>query len=103
MRMLLKAQVSTETANAVLKDGSLGDTLNSILADTKPEAVYFLIEDGLRTVLVVFDMQDVADMPAIVEPWFLALGANVKITPVLNGDDFANAGPSLGAFVPKYG
>ena len=42
MRMLLKAQVSTETANAVLKDGSLGDTLNSILADTKPEAVYFL-------------------------------------------------------------
>ena len=52
MRMLLKAQVSTETAIAVLKDGSLGDTLNSILADTKPEAVYFLIEDGLRTVLV---------------------------------------------------
>ena len=42
MGMLLKAQVSTETANAVLKDGSLGDTLNSILADTKPEAVYFL-------------------------------------------------------------
>ncbi len=89
MRMLLKAQVSTETANAVLKDGSLGDTLNSILADTKPEAVYFL--------------KDVADMPAIVEPWFLALGANVKITPVLNGDDFANAGPSLGAVVQKYG
>ena len=43
MRMLLKAQVPTETANAGLKDGSLGDSLNSILADTKPEAVYFLI------------------------------------------------------------
>ena len=53
--------------------------------------------------LVVFDMQDVADMPAIVEPWFLAFGANVKITPVLNGDDFANAGHSLGAVVQKYG
>lgn len=61
------------------------------------------MEDGLRTVLVVFDMQDVADMPAIVGPWFLALGANVKITPVLNGDDSANAGPSLGAVVQKYG
>jgi hypothetical protein len=49
-------------------------------------------------------MQDVADMQAIVEPWFLALGTNVKIiTPVLNGDDFANAGPSLGAVVQKYG
>ncbi len=103
MRMLLKAQVSTEIANAGLKDGSLGDNLNSILADTKPEAVYFLIEDGLRTVLVVFDMQDVAEMPAIVEPWFLAFEANVKITPVLNGDDFANVGPSLGGVVQKYG
>ena len=103
MRMLLKAQVSTETANAVLKDGSLGDTLNSILADTKPEAVYFLLEDGLRTVLVVFDMQAVTELPAIVEPWFLAFGASVQVTPVLNGDDFANVGPSLDAVVQKYG
>ena len=103
MRMLLKAQMPTETANAGLKDGSLGDSLNSILADTNPEAVYFLIADGLRTVIVVFDMQDVSEMPATVEPWFLAFGATVKITPVLNGDDFATAGPSLGAVVEKYG
>ena len=85
------------------KDGSLGDTLNSILADTKPEAVYFLIEDGLRTVLVVFDMQDVAELPEIVEPWFLSFGASVNVTPVLNAEDFAKVGPALDAVVQKYG
>ena len=102
MRMLLKAQVSTESTNARLKDGSLGNIVNSILEDTKPEAVYFFLEDGLRTVLVVFDMQDSADLPAFVEPWFLAFGANVTITPILNGDDFAKAGPSLAAVAQKY-
>ena len=43
MRMLLKAQVPTETANAVPKDGGLGNALNLILPDTKLEAGYFLI------------------------------------------------------------
>ncbi len=103
MRMLLKAQMPTETANAGLKDGSLGDSLNSILADTNPEAVYFLIADGLRTVIVVFDMQDVSELPVIVEPWFLAFGASVSVTPVLNAEDFANVGPALGSVVQKYG
>ena len=48
-------------------------------------------------------MQDVKELPAIVEPWFLAFGASVQVTPVLNGDDFANVGPSLDAVVLKYG
>lgn len=103
MRMLLKAQIPTETGNAGLKDGSLDKTLGSILGDTKPEAVYFLLEDGVRTVHVILNMEDVSDLPAVVEPWFLSYGANVSITPVLNGEDFEKAGPSLGATVQKYG
>ena len=34
MRMLLKAQADTLSSNPKIKDGSLGNDINSILADT---------------------------------------------------------------------
>ena len=53
MRMLLKAQADTLSSNPKIKDGSLGNDINSILADTKPEAVYFYLENGRRTAQVI--------------------------------------------------
>ena len=103
MRMLLKAQADTLSSNPKIKDGSLGNDINSILADTKPEAVYFYLENGRRTAQVIFDLQDQSDLPAIIEPWLLAFGADVTVTPVLNGEDFAKAGPSLGEVGQRYG
>ena len=103
MRIFLKAQLSAENGNSKLKDGSLGSTLDSILGDTKPEAVYFLLEDGLRTVIGIFDLEDSSKLPELIEPWILAFGATVQVTPVLNAEDFEKAGPSLGSVVHKYG
>ena len=39
MRVLLKAQISLEAGNAAIKDGSIGEKIESIIADAKPEAV----------------------------------------------------------------
>ena len=103
MRMMIKAQISAENGNASFKDGSLNTKLESILADTKPEAAYFMLEGGLRTAMVVFDMKDSSELPAAVEPWFLAFGASVTVTPVMNGEDFVTSGPSLAATIQKYG
>jgi len=41
MRFLLKAELSVEIGNAVIKNGMLAETFRSILDDLKPEAVYF--------------------------------------------------------------
>ena len=103
MRMLLKASIPTEAGNSGLKSGSLSTQLNSILEDTRPEAVYFYIENGLRTCIVVFDMDATSSLPAVVEPWFLSMGAKLTVTPVMNGEDFEKAGPSLGQAIEKYG
>ena len=103
MRMLLKATIPTESGNSALKDGSLNAKLDSILEDAKPEAVYFFLENGLRTCLVVFDMEDSSLLAAAIEPWFLSMDAKVTVVPVLNGEDFEKAGPSLGAAIEKYG
>jgi hypothetical protein len=91
-----------EAGNAAARSGSLGKTIQSILADLKPEAAYFLDWDGKRTGFIVFDMQDASQIPAVAEPWFLALNASVEIHPVMTPADLAKAGPGIEAAVKKY-
>ena len=102
MRMLLRANITTDAGNAGMKDGSMMETLNSILGDAKPEAVYLYIENGRRTCLMIFEMNDVSQLPAVVEPWFLSMGSDITLVPVMNAEDFEKAGPSLGATIQKY-
>ena len=48
MRFLVKVTIPVESGNAVAKAGKLGATIKSILADLKPEAVYFTDTNGQR-------------------------------------------------------
>jgi hypothetical protein len=103
MRMLLKASIPVEAGNAAAKSGTLGNNIESILAEQKPEAAYFTLDNGMRTGFIFLDIQDASQIPAILEPWFLAFNASVELTPVMNGEDLGKAGPSIGAAVEKYG
>ena len=98
----MKVSMPVEAGNAAARNGSLGKTIQSILADLKPEAAYFLDWDGKRTGFIVFDMQDASQIPAVAEPWFLALNASVEIHPVMTPADLAKAGPGIEAAVKKY-
>lgn len=104
MRMLLRVSIPVEAGNAAAKDGTLGSTIEAILADLKPEAAYFLADDsGQRSGSIVFDMKDSSQIPAVAEPWFLAFGATVSLRPVMNLQDLAKAGASIGKAAKKYG
>src|SRR5579862_9104605 len=104
MRMLLRVSIPVETGNAAVKAGTLGPTVERLLADLKPEAAYFFVDDeGRRTGSVVFDMKDSSQIPAIGEPWFLAFNAKVPLRPVMVPQDLAAAGPSLAKAVQQYG
>jgi hypothetical protein len=96
MRMLLRVSVPVEAGNAAAKAGTLGPTIERILADLKPEAAYFITDDdGNRSGSIVFDMKDSSQIPAVAEPWFLAFNAKVSFRPVMNPQDLATAGPSI--------
>src|SRR5436853_2347418 len=86
MRFLLKASMPVENGNRTISDGSLPKTLQSILADIKPESAYFLEEHGHRTAYVVFDLKDASQIPANCEPWFLAFNAMVELHPVMTAN-----------------
>lgn len=83
---------------------TLGSTIERILADLKPEAAYFFADDdGQRAASIVFDMTDTSQIPAIAEPWFLAFNAKVSFRPIMNPQDLAKAGPSIGKAAKEYG
>ncbi len=104
MRMLLRVSIPVEAGNAAAKAGTLGATVEGILAGLKPEAAYFYADDnGNRAGSIVFDLADSSQIPSVAEPWFLAFKATVSLRPVMNPADLAKAGPSIGEAAKKYG
>jgi len=102
MRCLLKVSIPVETGNATISDGSLGKTIESILADLKPEAAYFAADNGKRTGLIFFDLKDASQIPAVAEPWFLAFDAHIEFHPAMNLDDLKKAMPGIEKAVKNY-
>ena len=104
MRMLLRVSIPVEAGNAASKAGTLGSTIDRILADLKPEAAYFFADDeGQRTGSIVFDLKETSKIPSIAEPWFLAFNARVTLRPVMTPQDLATAGPSIAKAAQQYG
>jgi hypothetical protein len=102
MRFLVKVNIPVDAGNAAAKAGKLGTTIQSILADLKPEAAYFTDDHGQRTGFLFLEMRDASQIPAIAEPWFLAFNASIEIHPVMVPDDLAKAGSAIEAAVKKY-
>jgi len=103
MRMLLRVSIPPETGNAAAKAGTLGSTIERIVAALKPEAAYFFADDdGHRSASIVFDLKDASQVPAVAEPWFLAFNARVSMRPIMTPQDLAKAGPSIEQAVKDY-
>ena len=102
MRFLVKATWDMDAGNAAAKAGTMGSTVQSILDELKPEAVYFIADQGQRTALLVVNMDDTSQMAAIAEPWFLAFKARIEFTPAMLPEDLAKAGPAIENAVKKY-
>lgn len=87
MRVLLKASLNTEKANDVIRSGKMPQLMQEAVANIQPEAAYFTLDHGVRTVYMVLDMEDSSQMPALGEPFLLDLDAEIDVTPVMNAED----------------
>jgi hypothetical protein len=103
MRFMLTFRLPMEEGNALVKDGRIGPTLESILDDLKPEAAYFAEIEGARGGYLVVHVDDASQIPAIVEPLYLGLGATVQIHPVLTPEDMDRVTDTLEQVAQKYG
>jgi len=90
--MLMNVRIPHQTFNAAVKNGTAGAKLKKVLDATKPEAIYFTEQNGLRTAVVIVDLPDTSKIPALVEPWFLTFDASIHIHPVMLPEDLKRAG-----------
>ena len=101
MRFLFKISFPVEAGNASARGGF--EAIRKILEEQKPEAAYFVAQDGKRTGILIMNMDDPSQLPSIAEPWFLALNASIEVTPAMVPEDLQKAGPAIDRAVKTYG
>ncbi len=87
MRVCLKVQIPVESGNDAIMNGKMQPALKEMLDRMKPEAAYFFPQDGMRSMMVFFDLKETSQLPPMVEPLFEQLNAKVDISPAMNLDD----------------
>jgi hypothetical protein len=101
MRMLMTVKMPHAEFNSALKAGTASQKMGQIMEALKPETAYFTSIDGHRTALLVVDLADPSQIPALAEPWFLSFNADVDFRPVMTPDDLKQAG--LDAICKQWG
>jgi len=101
MRFLFKISMPVEAGNAAAKAGF--SAIRSILAHQKPEPSISRRRGGKRTAFLFIHMDDVSQLPAIAEPWFIALNAAIEVTPAMTPEDLMKAEPAVEQAVMTYG
>jgi hypothetical protein len=87
MRTMLRITFPTELGNRMIRDGSFARVMDATMEKLKPEAAYFTANKGCRCAMLFFDMKDASEIPAIAEPLFMALNAEIELLPAMNQDD----------------
>ena len=103
MKYLLRFSFSNEAGNEALRDPQFGEKMKQYLGDVKAEAAYFSAIDGQRGGYIVLNIDEASQIPAIAEPLFFWLEADMEFIPVMTPADLQKAGPSIAAAVQKWG
>lgn len=91
MRMLLNVTFPHEPFNTAVRKGTAGETIGKILDAIKPEAVYFTEQDGRRRAVLVVNLDNAAQVPALAEPWFLQFNADCEFRVAMTPEDLQRA------------
>jgi len=104
MKYIMKLKLPTgEEGNKLLKDPDFGKKMQKLLSNVKAEAAYFTTICGHRGGYIVINMDDASQIPAISEPFFLWLKAEIDFYPVMTPEDLGKAGPAIGNAVKEWG
>jgi len=92
MRFLMNFKLPHDKFNQLVRDGIAGQKLGRIVEETRPEQIYFCEQDGYRSGVAVYEINEIRRLCAIAEPWFLTFSAECKFSPAMTPDDLAKVG-----------
>ncbi len=91
MRFLVRAQISTEAGNKMVKNPKFLQDLENYIKKVNAEAAYFFEAGGDRTFAFIVNLESADMIPDIAEPLFQDLGAKVEFHPVMLFEDLKKA------------
>ena len=103
MRFMITFRMPTDTANAAIKEGRIPQSLQSIMEELQPEAAYFTVVDGARGGHFIVSIDTPAQLPAMLEPLYLALGARIDVQLALTPRGLRRSSPRIEQARQKYG
>jgi hypothetical protein len=95
MRCIIECWIPAEDGNRDILDGTLPVKIKNYLEAVKPEAVYFTVKDGQRTMFAIVNIPTEDKMVATMEPLWLDWNASVSVTPVMSLADLQKAGKDM--------
>ena len=95
MRCIIECWIPAETGNCSVMDGTLPAQIKKYLDYVKPEAVYFTVKDGQRTMFAVVDIPSEDKLVAFMEPLWLDWDASVTCSPAMTLADLQKAGKDM--------
>jgi hypothetical protein len=102
MRFIIRAKIPTEAGNKMVQDPNFLRKLEKYVNKVKAEAAYFFEADGDRVAAFIVDIQSADQIPALGEPLFNGMGANVEFHPVMSMDDLKKGIPQAIVEVNSY-
>jgi hypothetical protein len=93
---MVKFTFPTQESNALVKDGSIGQTMQTIIGNLQPEAAYFCHVEGKRGGYLVANLEDGSELVTKLEPFFLEMGAAIETFPVMNADELGAGLQNMG-------
>ncbi|MDW0235051.1 MAG: hypothetical protein QOA08_01585 [Nitrososphaeraceae archaeon] len=96
MRFLVRAQISTDAGNRMIKNPKFMQNLEDYIKKVNAEASYFFEAGGDRTFVFIVNLESSDIIPSVAEPLFQDFGAKVEFHPVMVLEDLKQALEHMG-------
>ena len=96
MRFLIRAQISTDAGNRIVKNPKFIQNLEHYIEKVNAEASYFFEAGGDRTFAFIVNLESADMIPSVAEPLFQDFGAKVEFHPVMVFEDLKKALEQVG-------
>lgn len=102
MRFMVEFSIPTQYGNEAVRSGKIDKVMKKLGEEFKPEAIYFYPANGIRGGCIFLQASDPAICAAVGERLWFGLQAEIKVTPVMNGEDLGKGLSNIAKVIENY-